>query len=585
MPSSSRPPSPYPYASHAGLGALAALILAACGGSDAPPDNNAVAQPGKLIDCAKLAEQATFNFANTTITSAEMVGQGQLQVAGAGTVPQHCLVKGEMNRRTSNADGKEYAIGFEMRLPTDWSGRYFYQANGGVDGNILPATGPTGGGAPLSNALSMGFAVISSDAGHPQPTPFFGVDPQARLDYGYAAVGSLTPMAKSLIKAAYGRGPDRSYIGGCSNGGRHAMVAASRYGDQYDGVLAGAPGMYLPKSAVAQLFKAQQYASIASKTLDSGANAGLPDISSAVTAQEWGLLGQSIVAQCDALDGAEDGMVLDTLACEAKFDLQAHVPTCQGERDGSCLSSDQKRVLQRIFDGAVTPSGQAIYNRFYRDPGVAGSDYANWHYVFTTQRDPGAVSFIFNTPPWKEEDYRATTGLKIALNTDLEAAYQKIFATDGIYTKSAWSFMTPPDETNLAALRGNGGKVLVYHGVADPVFSAASSVDWYERLRSAHGEQTQNFARLFLVPGMNHCRGGMATDQFDAITALVNWVEKGEAPAYITASARGGEQANVANTELPAEWGTRTRPLCPYPQVARYNGSGDMQNAASFTCR
>lgn len=565
-----------------GLSAMAAAVtLAACGGSDGP-DNTGVAQPGKLQSCTQLTEAASFRFANTTIASAEVVAHGALEIDGAVTMPEHCLVKGEMNRRTSAVDGKEYAIGFEMRLPTHWNGRYFYQANGGIDGNVATAIGRPGGGAPAQNALSMGFAVISSDAGHPQPSPFFGVDPQARLDYGYTAVGTLTPMAKSLIESAYGRGPDRSYIGGCSNGGRHAMVAASRYGNAYDGVIAGAPGMYLPKSAVAQLFKAQQYAKIADKTIADGNDAGLPDLRSAVTAQEWSLLGQSIVAQCDALDGVSDGMVLDTLACEAKFDLQAHVPTCEGERDGTCLSAEQKTVLQRVFDGAVTPSGQAIYNKFYRDPGVGGPDYANWHLSTSTQRDPGAVAFIFNSPPWSEADYRATTGLKIALNTDLDEAYRKIFATEGIYTESSWSFMTPPNETSLANLRGRGGKLLVYHGVADPVFSAASSVDLFERLRAEHGNTTSEFARLFLVPGMNHCQGGPATEQFDALTALVNWVEKGEAPDRITATARGA-QANIANTDVPAEWGNRTRPLCPYPQVARYKG-GDVNSETSFAC-
>ena len=558
------------------------LLLSACGGdSDKLPRLDA-AKPGTLQACVQLG---TAVLAGTTISSATEVAAAGLVVTGAATVPAHCLVKGEMNRRTSAVDGKSYAIGFEMRLPTAWNGRFFYQANGGIDGSVVTAAGPTSGGSPVSNALTMGFAVISSDAGHQPPAPFFGVDPQARLDYGYAAVGSLTPMAKNLIKAAYGRTPDRSYIGGCSNGGRHALVAAARYGDQYDGVLAGAPGMHLPKAAVAQLFKVKQYASIASGTVATGADAGQPDISTAVTPGEWAFLSGRITAKCDALDGVSDGMVQAPVACQAAFNIATDVPTCVGARDGACLTTGQKDVLTRIFAGAVTPRGQGIYSKFYWDPGVSGSNYASWHYAQSTQRDPGAVAFIFNSPPWTQADFVATTGLKFALGYDLDAGYQKIFATDTTYTESPWSFMTPPHETDLSVVRDRGGKVLVYHGAADPIFSAADTVDWYQRLTAANDSHADDFARLFLVPGMNHCSGGPSADQFDALTALVSWVEQGQAPERITARARG-VGANVVNTEVPPSWGAaRTRPLCPYPQVAQYKGSGDVENAENFSCR
>lgn len=563
------------------LGATTGVLLSACGGDSGLPQL-AAAKPGTLSACTQLASLA---LAGTTISSAAEVAAGGLTVTGAATVPAHCLVKGEMNRRTSAVDGKSYAIGFEMRLPIAWNGRFFYQANGGIDGSVTIATGPTGGGAPLSNALTMGFAVLSSDAGHQPPAPFFGVDPQARLDYGYQAVGSLTPMAKSLIKAAYGRIPDRSYIGGCSNGGRHTLVAAARYGDQYDGFLAGAPGMHLPKAAVAQMFKVKQYASIANATVASGANAGQPDIASAVTAAEWSLLGQRITAKCDALDGVSDGMVQATAACQASFNIANDVPTCAGARDGSCLTADQKNVLARIFAGAVGSNGDKLYSSFPWDPGVAGTNYALWHFSNSTNLDPGAVAFIFNTPPWTQADFLATTGLKFALGYDLDAGYQKIFAADGVYTESSWSFMTPPHETDLSVLRDRGAKVLVYHGTADPIFSSIDTADWYQRLQDANKGDAGEFARLFMVPGMNHCAGGPAADQFDAITALVDWVERGQAPDRITARARGAG-ANVVNTEVPATWdAARTRPLCAYPLVARYKGSGDVESADSFSCR
>jgi hypothetical protein len=185
----------------------------------------------------------------TVITGSSTVAAGTLAVAGQ-PVAAHCRVTGRMNERVSPVDGKTYAIGFEMRLPLVWNGRFFHQGNGGIDGSVVTATGASGGG-PLTHALQQGFAVLSSDAGHnnAQGGPAFGFDPQARLDYGYQAVGTLTPMAKRLIAIAYGRGPDHSYFGGCSNGGRHTLVAAARYAADYDGFLAGAPGYNLPLAA------------------------------------------------------------------------------------------------------------------------------------------------------------------------------------------------------------------------------------------------------------------------------------------------------------------------------------------------
>ncbi len=573
---------PLPWALVSG----AIALLPACGGgaTEAPLPQLTVATPGMLLSCTDLATKAAF--ANATIGSAVLVPQGGLSIAGVSTpAPEHCLVKGEMNRRISTVDGNTYAIGFEMRLPTAWNGRYFYQANGGIDGSVVTATGPNSGGGPTSTALNMGFAVLSSDAGHSSPAPFWGLDPQARLDYGYQAVGTLTPMAKSLIKTAYGKAPDRSYLGGCSNGGRHAMVAAARYGDQYDGILAGAPGFHLPKAATAQLWKVQQYASIATTTVASGADAGQPDVTSAVTPAEFGMLGARIVAKCDALDGVTDGIVSDVKACQASFNIQTDVPTCSGARDGSCLSSAQKTVLSKIFAGAKNSKGESTYAPFYYDPGVAGSNYAFWHYTAATQLDPGAVAFIFTTPPSTVQSFVASTGLKYGLAFNLDTDYAKVFATDAVYKESPWSYMTPPSETSLATLKGRGGKLLVYHGTADPIFSAADTSAWYDALQIAHGGKADSFARYFMVPGMNHCAGGPATDQFDMLNQLVNWVEKGQVPDSVVASARGAG-ANIVNVEVPASWSpARSRPLGAYPKVARYKGSGDVEVASNFICQ
>jgi feruloyl esterase len=545
------------------------------------------AKPGTLGSCTDLAKQ--FSYANTTISSTTLVASGPIAgIASPASFPEHCLIKGEMNRRTSNVDGQSYAIGFEMRLPTAWNGRYFYQANGGVDGSIVTATGGTNlGGGPVSNALTKGFAVISSDAGHQPAAPFFGLDPQARLDYGYQAEATLTPMAKNLIKVAYGRLPDRSYYGGCSNGGRHTMVAATRYANDYDGFLAGNPGFHLPKSAIEQLWKVQQYARIATGTIASGADAGLPDITTAVTPAEFKLVGASVVAKCDTLDGVKDGIVSDVLACQSVFDIKRDVPTCAvgAVRDGSCLTDAQQNVLAKVAAGSSNSNGELNYAKFLFDPGIAGNDWARWHYNMSITRDNGAIAFIFNTPPMSRSAFDATTGLKYALAANIANMFANMYTTDSIYKESSWSFATPPDETNLKTLRNRGAKLMVFHGAADGVFSPADTVNWYDGLKTGTAAQTDEYARLFLVPGMNHCSGGPATDQFDMLDSLVNWVEKGQAPDQVIAKARGAG-ATVVNTELPATWSAaRTRPLCPYPKVAKYNGTGDIESASSFTCK
>ena len=274
-----------------------------------------------------------------------------------------------MYQRVSPVDGKTYAIGFEMRLPNDWNGRFFYQANGGIDGSVVTATGGIGGGGPLTNALKMGFAVHQLRR---RPRRLagtaFGIDPQARLDYGYQAVGKLTPMAKSVIQTAYGKGPDRSYIGGCSNGGRHTMVAAARYAGDYDGFLVGDPGFRLPLAAIANMAGAQKLR---------GAGDPRPgDISTGFTPPSARWCRNAVLAKCDALDGAADGLVQDTKACQAAFDLNRDVPTCTGARDGTCLSAAQKSSIAQLFAGATTSTGAKIYQSFPYDAGLGAGGWA-----------------------------------------------------------------------------------------------------------------------------------------------------------------------------------------------------------------
>ena len=573
--------------------ALAATtLLVACGGGDTLPVNPTIPQLAAATsaaftgDCAGL-QTAFAGLANTQITLAETVAAGVLTVGGQA-VAEHCRVTGKMHERTSTVDGQTYAIGFEVRLPKNWNGRFLHQGNGGIDGAVVTATGSTGGG-PLTHALSQGFAVLSSDAGHSGATPAFGVDPQARLDYGYQAVGKLTPMAKQAIQLTYGKGPDRSYFAGCSNGGRHAMVAAARYFADYDGILAGAPGYNLPMAATANLAGARLYETLATVSPVTSQI----DLATAFSNTERQLVATKILAKCDALDSAADGMVQDVAACQTAFDPDADLPTCLGGRDGTCLSTNQKSVLKTVFSGPKTSNGTLIYSSFPFDPGFSaganpvaaggspvGSGIAFWEFFASTNLDSGATGIIFNPAP---ADPATFNPVNFSLTTNIDDLYAAMRSTSTTYTESAMSFMAPPDATNMQGLRNRGGKIMVYHGVSDSIFSVNDSEAWYKGVVQHTGD---NFASFYRVPGMGHCSGGPATDQFDMLTPLVNWVEKGVAPAEIVASARGAGNAGGVNTDLPAGWAAdRTRSLCTYPKVARYKGSGGLETASSFVCQ
>jgi feruloyl esterase len=541
---------------------------------------------GATFDGACEALAAALAAPDTVFTGSTSIGAGTLTLAGK-PIPAHCLLTGKMLERVSPVDGKTYSIGFEMRLPREWNGRFWYQANGGIDGNVLPALGNTSGGGPLNGALLLGFAVISSDAGHNGgQNPTFGIDPQARLDYGYQAVGKLTPMAKRVIHQVYGKGPGRSYIGGCSNGGRHTMVAAARYADEYDGFLVGAPGFNLPKAAVANMYGAQQYLPLATNPAD---------LSTAFTAAERKLLSDKVLERCDALDGLKDGLVQNVRACQRAFNLATDVPTCGGPRNGTCLSAAQKIAIGNIFAGPKDAEGQPIYASFPFDSGHGAAGIAFWEFIAPLVLDSGAVGFIFKTPPANPAGFN---GPAFTLGANINQLAVEIFATDALYTESGMSFMTPPHPERIDDnLRRRRGRMIVYHGVSDPIFSVDDTTAWYRTLKRFgehhHGKRNHDddddrpsdVVRLFHVPGMGHCSGGPSTDQFDLLNALVEWVENAEDPERVVASARGAGNPGGANGEVPGGWAAdRTRPLCAYPRIARYQG-GDAERAESFACR
>jgi feruloyl esterase len=551
---------------------IGALGVAAAFGVSAAPALDCPALASAVIDDTQIT-LAALNPATTT-----------------PVVVEHCEVIGAINQRVSRVDGQTYAIKFHLRLPTAWNKRFFYTGGGGTDGNL---------GTALTPQLNQGYAVVSTDSGHDNALNTsvvaganqFGFDPQARSDYGYNGPAEVTEKAKALIEEYYGKKPRYSYFVGCSEGGREALMLSQRYPDFFDGIVSGNPGMDLPKAALAHPWDAQAFARAARSTTPFGN----PDLASSFTDAELAAVGEAILAACDRRDGLEDGMVLDPQACE--FD-PATV---------SLLSQAQVTALKQTMAGPRNSRGRQLYSDWMWDPGIGAFGWRQWkigplfpgfpvpgNSAIIVTLGGGALPFIFTTPP-----NSSTAGTDVApsnpgivnpgpfapfgdayvpwvLSFNMDHDAPKIFERTRLYRESAFEFMFSSG-TDYKKFRAKGNKLIVYTGGADPVFSANYHLKWYRRLIARNGglERTQDFARLFVVPGMNHCGGGPSTSQFDAFAAVVDWVEHGKAPDSILATA-----------PATTPWPGRTRPLCPYPAIARYKGEPrEINLAASFECR
>lgn len=550
--------------------ALGAALLCGCGGGNDDGGGGGTAQtpaaplPRESTLLGECDALAGLRLANTTLKSTSVPAG---TVLNGNTLPAHCVIQGQMNPRTG-VDGKPYYIGFEMRLPKTWNGRFAFQGGGGNDGVVRVALGALAGNegssaALQTSALAKGYAVVTTDAGHQMTDAGFGLDPQARIDHAYAAYDKVAVAAKDLIAQAYGRGPDRSYFVGCSGGGRQALLFPQRFPAYFDGVAANAPALKVAKEAsVASTWNVLAYTAIAPP--DAG---GKPILSQAFSNKDLALVSDAIVKRCDALDGLADGIIgANPAACT--FDPA--VLQCTGAKDDSCLSPAQVTALKKDFGGPKSSAGQPLYASWPWDSGIKGADWRNWRLGTSTTPTPNSRNYSliaadampkeFFTPP--DPAFNV-----FGFNFDTDPARMDAYAT--IYNTTS---------TDVAAFRNRGGKMLIVHGTSDPIFSANDSIDYYERLGAANGgaASTKDFARLYLVPGMNHCSasGGPSTDVYDALTPLADWVEKGVAPDRI-----------VAKAGAAAPWPGRTRPLCTYPQTAQYAGAGSIEDASSFVCR
>jgi feruloyl esterase len=493
-----------------------------------------MAQPPRTAPGAACESLVGLTIPGVTIDSATSVAAGAFTPPNAQaplTLPAFCRIAATA-RPTSDSE-----IRFEVWAPPaeNWNGRFQGVGNGGYQGSIAYAA--------MATALRRGYATASTDTGHTGDDMRFAQGhPEKLVDYGWRAIHVMTESAKLIVRNARGRFPDRSYFVGCSAGGHQAMSEVQRFPADYDGVIAGAPAHNRLR---------QTFGFMWSWTATHDAD-GRP----LLTAASLGLVTKAVNAACDASDGLADGLVEDPRAC--RFD-PASLACRPGGDQATCLTPPQIEAFRKVYAGLKSPrTGEQIYSGLPRGSESFGdAGIQSWRQYVTEPKEPSRIGlfryFLFHDPSW---DLRT-------LDYDRDLAY----------AEAALPHL-PAVERDLSAFRKRGGKLLMYAGWIDPVVPPQDTAAYYEAVARTMGgeDNVRDFFRLFMAPGMGHCGGGPGPNQFDALTTLEQWVEKGVAPAMLLAT-------HSTNGTVD-----RTRPLCPWPQVARYKGAGSIDEAANFTC-
>lgn len=511
------------------------------------------------LRCAAMAQ---VNADRLHITTAEWIEAGQLQAQDPDTglpagapLPAHCLLRGRLDERIG-VDGEPYHTGFEMRLPEPGNGRLLHQGGSAPDGVLHMAVGRnTGALGWADNGLLRGFAAVSTDGGIQKASPLFGLDPQAREEHAWRAHWRTATTARDLFERFHGMAPVRSYYIGCSDGGRQGMMFTQRFPALFDGVVAVAPAMHASRgAAIAAAWSLQTLRAAAPVDAD-----GRQHLAAAFSDAQLRRVADEVLDRCDAADGLVDGIVSDTALC--RIDPRRLVCPAGGE---GCLRPAQARALADAMAGPARRDGMPLHVAWPWDPGIAAPGWRDWMLGSALRGEPnarhatrgsGLLGFVHATPP----DPTLTV-------------FSFDFERDPLRLEPFHRVHGTAGEVLLRAFRERGGRLLLVHGMADPVHSARETTDYQDRVNAAHGPASASrFVRSFLVPGMNHCAGGPATDAFDGLQAIVDWVERAQPPQRIVAQ---------GTSALPG----LSRPLCPYPTIARYTG-GDTTRADSFTCR
>ncbi len=489
------------------------------------------ANSSPVMSCAALPGLGDHD---VSIIAATAVGTGD-------ELPAHCRVEGVILP----------AVRFWLLLPENWNGRFYMFGNGGFAGQSADE--------PLVRALVLvglqhGFAAAFTDTGHDQTVRPLGTfahdDLAAEVDYAFRAVHVTAVTAKTLIERFYGSAPRFSYFNGCSTGGRQGLISAQRFPQDFDGIVVGAPVLDFTGTIISYLHMMR----------------ALTD--AAFTPAHLERLSTAVYDRCDAVDGLEDGLIDDPRACP--FEPGSELPRCpSGSAADTCFSDTHVHALEQIYagvihDGAVIFPGLPVGSEISADqpPFGRSSGWIPWLVRGTTRGFEGPIAEVFAETFLKylafEQD-DPTYGIQ---QFDLERDLPRMARARRLLNA------TDPD---LRPYRARGGKILMYFGWADAGLNPLMGVDYFERM-DATMNGASDFFRLFMLPGVFHCQGGVGPDKFDAMTPLIEWVESGHAPQRLQA-------AKIIDSAIQ-----RTRPLCPYPQVARYSGAGDSNDAVNFDC-
>ena len=538
------------------MNAVNKLLIAAAAGLLIPV--TVIAQSGTTSLAARRCEsllQLTVPAAK--VAAARLIAPGSYMppksegaVGGAGlykSLPAFCRV-GIISTPSHDSD-----INIDVWLPANgWNGRFQAVGNGGFAGYINYRG--------MAIAIREGFATASTDTGHKggSTDAAWALNHPAKVaDFGYRAVHEMTAAAKAEIRAFYGNAPRYSYFGSCSNGGRQALMEVQRYPKDYDGVIAGAPANYWTHLLSSALW---------------GEKAMTESPASYIPSNKIPAIAAVVNAACDRKDGVRDGILNDPRECH--FDPGTMV--CKGADSNSCLTAPQATTLKKLYRGAYDSRGQQVFPGLL--PGAEGGD-DGWQAWITGPQLGKSLMFAFGTGYFANMVYNRAGWSYRAANFD-DAVRMADAKTASLLNAT---------DSNLRPFESRGGKLVIYHGWNDPAISPLNTISYYHAILRTLGEKEMNsFVRLYMVPGMQHCEGGPGADSFgvsgelvqgdarhDLKTALRDWVEKGTAPGTIIATKY--EASGSRRVEM-------TRPLCPYPQAAKYKGSGDTNNAANFAC-
>jgi hypothetical protein len=464
------------------------------------------------------------------------------------SLPAFCRVQAEAKPTADSS------IKIEVWMPLEgWNGKLQGQGNGGFAGEI--------GYFGLGSAMQQGFAAVGTDTGHSAG----GTDaswalghPEKVADFGYRGIHEMTRVAKAVIQAFYGDGPQYSYFEGCSNGGRQALMEAQRFPEDYDGIVAGAP--------------ANDWTHLLTKAL-ADAQATTLDPASYIPSSKLAAIAGAVNAACDAQDGVKDRILNEPTKC--KFDPESLL--CKEGDSEKCLTAPQVTALKKLYAGPQDAKGKQIFPGY--EPG-AEEGQGGWGLWITGPAPGKSLLFAFGGGYFSNMVYGKADWNYRDANVDdaLKAADEKT------------AKVLNANDPNLVGFKSRGGKLILYHGWNDPAIAALNSINYFESVETKMGgKETEAFARLYMMPGVQHCGGGPgpfsfgpnpATGHKDAQhvmgLALEQWVEKGIAPGAIIATKYVGDD--------PSKGVKMTRPLCPYPQVAKYKGSGDSNDAGNFVC-